>query len=452
MIDADNLPAAIQWHEGMLLAPQHFQQLSRRQEELLHYHLMLTAPFHWGIRKLKVDHGLLIDGTLRVLELEAVMPDGLIVRHTPEDDKNLETDLSPYDEEMKQKPLTIHLAVPSKRAAAASVKGMLPRFDSVEGRTVPDENTGESELSIPRLIPRISLLVTEIPPQKYTTFPLVTVGYRDETIALTDYVPPMLTIRSDSAIGEMCTSIAHKIREKAVFLSERLNSSTSMVKGSMVLETKFLIRSLISELPQFEAVVSTGVSHPYPLYLSLCALVGNVASLGMGMVPPVLPAYNHNDLRTVFENARKFVFRMVDEGILESHTAIPFGYDNGVFSLKLKQGWMSRNLTIGVKGKPGADEKDITAWIEESLIGSVSYIESMKDKRILGAERKNIETDGELVPARGVILFAVKTEPDDSSDRFIDPEETLQIFNNSDPEALRGPDEMMLYVKNTPGT
>ncbi len=451
MIDVNNLPDAIQWHEGMLLAPQHFQQLSLRQDELRHYHLMSIAPFHWGIQKLKVDQGLLIDGTLRVLELEAIMPDGLIVRHTPEHEKKLEADLSPYDEEMKQKPLTVHLAVPSKRAAAASVKGVLPRFDSVEGRSVPDKNTGESELAIPRLIPRISLLVTEIPPQKYTTFPLVKVGYRDETIALTDYVPPMLRIHSDSAIGEMCASVAHKIREKAVFLSERLNSSTAMVKGSMTLETKFLIRSLISELPHFEAVLSTGTSHPYILYLSLCALVGNVASLGMSMVPPVLPAYNHNDLRAAFENASKFIFRMVDEGILESHTVIPFDCDNGIFSLKLKQDWMTRDITVGVKGKPGAGEKDITAWVEECLIGSVSYIESMKDKRILGAERKKIEKDDELVPARGVILFAVRTEADDSSDRFIEPEETLQIFNNSDPGAVRGPDEMMLYVKNMPG-
>ena len=77
MIDAHDLPGAIQWHEGMLLAPQHFQQLSIRHEELLHYHLMMISPFHWGIRRLKIDQVLLIEGTLRVQELEAIMPDGL---------------------------------------------------------------------------------------------------------------------------------------------------------------------------------------------------------------------------------------------------------------------------------------------------------------------------------------------------------------------------------------
>jgi len=60
MIDAHDLPGAIQWHEGMLLAPQHFQQLSIRYEELLHYHLMMISPFHWGIRRLKIDQVLLL--------------------------------------------------------------------------------------------------------------------------------------------------------------------------------------------------------------------------------------------------------------------------------------------------------------------------------------------------------------------------------------------------------
>ncbi|HHC24263.1 MAG TPA: hypothetical protein ENK58_02435, partial [Desulfobacterales bacterium] len=68
----ENLPHAIQWSEGMLLAPQHFQQVNTRQEALLHYHLMTIAPFHWGIQKLEIDESLLLqDGTFRVSELEA---------------------------------------------------------------------------------------------------------------------------------------------------------------------------------------------------------------------------------------------------------------------------------------------------------------------------------------------------------------------------------------------
>ena len=75
MTRANELPAAIQWHEGMLLAPQHFQQLSLRQERLLHYHASHLAPFHYGVIRLRLDNALLLEGTIRVLELEAILPE-----------------------------------------------------------------------------------------------------------------------------------------------------------------------------------------------------------------------------------------------------------------------------------------------------------------------------------------------------------------------------------------
>jgi len=443
MRDAHNLPAAIQWHEGMLLAPQHFQQLSLRHEELFHYHLMTIAPFYWGIHRLRVDSTLLIDGTLRVLELEAVMPDGLVVSHFGQEGNGLEIDLTPYTEEMKERALTIHLVVPTKKAGIASTKGDLARYDSVEGRPVVDENTGESELSIPRLKPRLGLLVTDTPPQKYSTFPLVRVAYKNETFTMTEYIPPTLTVPTKSAIGEICSSVAHRLREKAVFLSERVRSPSSAMKGALLLETKSMIQGLVSDLPHFEAVLNTGASHPYPLYLSLCSLVGRLAGLGMGLIPPVLESYDHNDLRAAFEQAKEFIFRMIDEGILETHTPIPFGFDNGIFGLRLEEGWMTQTLVIGVRARAGMTEKDVLDWMEESLIGSSSKIESMKRKRILGASRKRIEGDKELIPVTGVVLFSVKAER-----QFIEPDELLQIFNTSDPAGKRSPAEIVLYVRN----
>ena len=45
ILPASDIPEAIQWHEGMLLAPQHFQQLAWRQETLLHYATLAASPF-----------------------------------------------------------------------------------------------------------------------------------------------------------------------------------------------------------------------------------------------------------------------------------------------------------------------------------------------------------------------------------------------------------------------
>ncbi|HEV7518390.1 MAG TPA: type VI secretion system baseplate subunit TssK, partial [Thermoanaerobaculia bacterium] len=78
-MSARELPAAIQWHEGMLLAPQHFQQMALRQEDLLGYHAAALSPYHWGVRQMEHDASLLVAGTFRLTALEAVLPDGLVV-------------------------------------------------------------------------------------------------------------------------------------------------------------------------------------------------------------------------------------------------------------------------------------------------------------------------------------------------------------------------------------
>ncbi len=449
MSDARDIPMAIQWHEGMLLAPQHFQQLSVRNEELLSYHLSGAAPFHWGIRKFKPDQTLLKEGVFRIQEIEAVMPDGLIVWHSAENREELRLDLSPYDGEMRNGQITVHLAVPAKQGGdAASLKGMLPRFDSVEGKAVADENTGESEVSIPRLIPRLSLLVTDSPSKKYSSFPLTKISYKDEMIHAGDYVPPMLQVAIGSPVWEMCDSMARRLREKAWFLSEKISAPSSPTTGPMMLESKLLIRSMVSSLPFFESVLHTGRSHPWQLYLALTGIVGSIASLGGGLVPPVLSPYNHNDIRVSFREAADYVNRVISEAITESHTPIMFRLENSVFTLDLREEWMSRHLIVGARSGKNTDEHQLTAWMKECLIGSESVIESMKIRRILGAARKKTESDGELVPLRGTVLFSVDTGIAGVEEIFIKSSEKLKIFRSSERGNEHMPIELILYVRN----
>ena len=443
MTVAPKLPDAIQWHEGMLLAPQHFQQMAARIDDLLHYQIEAAAPFHWGIKSLTIDTVLLIEGAFRVLEIEAVMPDGLVVYHAPATEGTLEVDLTPYTDEMTQKPITVYLVVPAKKEGQVSARGTLARYNSMEGRPVIDENTGESELSIPRLVPRISLLITDKPPQKYTSLPLARVSYRNETYSMTDYLAPCLNVSLKSPIGRMCSAVSRRLREKSVFLAERISSPAAALRGPMSLETKLLIHAMVSGLPEFEALLSTGRAHPYTLYLSLCTILGNLSALGAGLVPPVLAPYNHDDLFANFDETRAYIFRVIDEGILESHTAIPFDFENGVFSLRLIRAWTTPTIAIGVRGRTAMPEEEVIVWFEESLISSDINVESLKEKRIRGADREKIEGDEELVPTRGMTLYSVKTDAE-----FISPDKKLQVLNTSDPMNKRGPAEIILYVRN----
>lgn len=445
MTSAHDLPEAIQWHEGMLLGAQHFQQAARRQEALLAYQSFLIQPYFWGVRHLRLDPVLLVEGQFRVLELEAVMPDGLVITSVRHDISSQTLDLAPLKEQAADRPITVHVAVPAERGASGPVAGTLKRYDSVEGDPTTDANTGEGEMRIPRLRPRVSLIIDETPPDKYTSFPLAQVAYRDEAFSLTHYVPPQLAVARNSTLGELCSGIALRLREKAVVLAEKAKSPSIAARAPQLLETQNRVAALVSALPPFEALVNSGKAHPFPLYLALCSVVGSAARLGNAMLPPILDSYDHNSLYATFHQALRFINRVVAEGFVESFSAYPFGIADGRFAINFDPDWSDQRLILGVRAKTGTTPQESTHWVENSLIGSASRIDSMRQRRVLGPARRVFEGEDDLLPTPGVTLFAV--EPDSA---FIESEEPLLIFNPDDPQGANQPAEVVLYIRKKP--
>src|SRR5467141_2123646 len=202
-MNAHDIPDAIQWHEGLLLTPQHFQQLSSRHEALVQYSTSLVAPFCWGIRRFKHDAISLPAGKFRVDELEGVMPDGLVVSYGSDSAKGtnrLEVDLN--KDEMADQRTTIYLAVAARQTGNSN--GDANRYEPSVGGLVPDETPGGKAHEIYRLKPRLNLLVTDSLSPNYAGFPLARVVYRDSSFALCDeFIPPLLTVPAQSTAGDI---------------------------------------------------------------------------------------------------------------------------------------------------------------------------------------------------------------------------------------------------------
>jgi type VI secretion system protein ImpJ len=300
----------------MLLAPQHFQQLAVRTEALLQYHMLAAAPFHWGVRRLRVDTSLLLDGTFRVIELEAVMPDGLAVSYRDGDPIDLTVSLAGRAID-RNSSVPVHLAVPAARGAASTVGGDFGRYTSYDSAPIPDLNTGEGELVVPRLRPRLLLLAGDTPPDKYVSIPLARVSYRDERFALTEFVPPLMQVTQQDELGTACARVLKRIREKAAFLADRARAASATAKRPLVIETQLMAQNLAGGLPRAEAMLRTGVAHPYQLYLAFCDIVGHVASVGTAMIPPLVDAYDHLDCQASFASIFSYIDGVLD-GIHEA--------------------------------------------------------------------------------------------------------------------------------------
>lgn len=440
-MDAHEIPDPIQWHEGLLLTPQHFQQLTLRQETLLQYVAKTVTPFYWGVSKLKIDPSSLVSGTFRVLELEAVMPDSLVVSSGLRGDVELSVDLNPFKTQMAERPVPVHLAVPARETDSLT-KGDLPRFKSSEGRPVFNDETNEQVL-IPRLRPRLSLEVIDRPSRKFVSFPLARVEYKDEAFVLTDYIPPRLSVTPQSELGGMCLFAAKRLREKAILLADHLRGPAGSAGAGADLKNETLLRSLVAPLPMLEAMLNAGASHPYQVYLALCNVLGHLSVMGWSPLPPQLAAYDHDDLRAAFEEVLSHIATKIRQGISPSFTAHPFKYSEGIYSIEFEGEWAGKRLAIGIRGQSGMSEAEIVKWGRECLIVSRRKFRELRENRMTGARRELIERDGDLVPPRGVVLFSLNPDPE-----YVEPDEVLRIFNGSERPGSPRPSEITLYVRS----
>jgi type VI secretion system protein ImpJ len=171
-------------------------------------------------------------------------------------------------------------------------------------------------------------------------------------------------------------------------------------------------------------------------------MAGHLAALGPDLVPDK-PSYNHYDLRTTFQPIITFIEQAIHKGLTSSFSSHVFTYQDEVYSIKFEADWMHRRLAISLRGQPGVSADELIQWGESCLIGSQEHLQSMKEKRILGASRTHIKSDEDLFPPKDVVLFRITADP-----KFIEPNSVLQIFNRSTHRDAARPVEIVLHVKN----
>jgi len=348
---------------------------------------------------------------------------------------------------LKQGPVTVHAVVPVYKPGAAA-GGELARYRSVEAAPVVDENTGDNEQTLPRLRPRLSLLVGDEVPQKYVAIPLARVVHSSEAFRLADYMPPTVATASDSPLAGQCRGIGQRLREKAAFLAGRLRAPVGAIQEPMLAETRHAVQCLVADLPRLEAMLGIGAAHPFDLYLMLCGIAGEVAALGPGLVPPLFAAYDHHDILGSVRPVAEFIERMIDT-VAETHMAIRFTSHDEGFRLTLLPAWLGgHGLLIGVRLAPNQSEAEVDTWIQESAIASANHIGPLRLRRLRGVQRTRVERDDRLgvLPDRGMLLYRVTEEPS-----LVVADHPLEIIGPSLRPGVRRPAEIILYVASPAG-
>jgi type VI secretion system protein ImpJ len=441
MLSPNPLGARIQWHEGMLLSPQHFQQESSRVDNLLAWQVQAAAPFAWGVRQLKMNTALLAAGILRVTLLEAILPDGTAVAYSAQDASHgvLELDLAPHVAAMSNAAIDVHVALPVSSNMRSN--GAPVRFRSVAMAAVEDEVSEALPADVPRLLPSLSLIAGAAPSGLYTSFRLASVFKDNEVIKLGATLPPLLEVPKEGDLWERLSNFVAQLRGKAAFVAKQTAVPSSRTEDRLAyLEQRERLRNLMTGLPQVEAVMRTPSLHPYSLFLSLCSLLGPLSLLRPGGLPPVPPEYDHADPLATLNPVLTALQGALDE-ISQDYREFKFEYRHGAFEMVLQGEWMASQLVVGLRGQP---ERELIAWMEGAIVGSQSTYGSLRERRVLGAERTFIESSQELGvrASAGYTLFSVQVDV-----ALILAGEALVISNSAESAAAQRPQEIVLFVK-----
>lgn len=436
-------PLPLKWWEGMLLAPQHMQQQGLRQDMLLAYQAGLLTPCAYGLVSLQSSadaaEGVIGDGQLSILNLQAILPDGTQVAHGPGAPASLSLALGSALPATEGASARLYLALPRRHAGdVAPVSGA--RFLPVVDSAVADENSDADRIELTRLAPALSLTIGPPPGDRFVGMPILVVGFSNGAYRVRDYVPPSLLAALGERLHGLCAGLADRVRQTATGLTGLAGLSTTDWRAPLAAQAAAELRALAGALPAFEAMVQGPAQHPYRLYLGLCGLAGQAAAAAPGTLPPRFGSYDHDDPLPCFQAVADFVTGLL-AGLGGATRMVPFEPQEDGFRLTMEAAWLSAGITIGVLPGEGQSHHAAQRYMESCLIGGGKAMLDLRRRRVLGAARRKLPEAEALSLARRPDMAVYRL-----SDCPVEAGEALEIGSFQAEEAAPPPATIVLFL------
>lgn len=425
----------VQWYEGMLLCPQHFQHLSASLTTDMAYVTNNILMFAYGVDQLKIDTSALANGVIRILKMSGIFQDGMFFDFDAMKDSSLERDIK-KDLDSTSEVIKIHLAVSKYVYGENLIAGNNQRYYTDVQKNSRDTNTGANPKDICILKPKLQILLEDEIDARFIHFPLLHVKKTENNgIDIVDYIPPSVIFYTHSKVIELLRTLVTTLRNKISFFADRVGNS-SFVLGA---EIQSGLKSLISATLPLEALLKLDFVSPFLCYQYLLKTAAELAAINVEQTIPSLPKYEHENILSVFSKLVAFCEKSITY-IKQPFVTIPFEKEDRRFKLKIEKNWLMEDVFfVSIKRKFSQSDNDLLKWIDGVQIASESNIEIVRERRILGAERKVLERGENIVPPHGAVVLEIK-----SKNQYISASEHLYFVNNTDENT---PEEIVFYVK-----
>jgi type VI secretion system protein ImpJ len=416
------------WIDGLFLEPQHLQRQDRYHERLLARRLGAVVPNDWGVLDLEIDARALQAGEVRVVRLEAILPDG-----TPlsVDDANGDV-LPPRRFEgfgafggaggaNAHRPLDVYVALAQESDQVANVD--LKNDPATTARylrsksTVADVNTGTEERSVDWARLNLRILFGE---ERLERFDVLRVGQlaRATSGAVTlreQFVPPVLHIAASTFVTNGFRRVLRAMIGKQQGLaSSRRQRSATVVEFQAGDAAKFwLLHTLNGMLPAVAEVVDKPTTSAREAYGVLAQLIGQLCTFDVEGDPMEIPRFNYLELGEVFEPMFVTAIDLLERVIAERYVQIPLESREGVLVGELRDSSIFQHaFYLAVSGN--YSEAQVREHVPKlTKISSLQQIGLLLHSHVNGA-RLAVEhrPPGALPIKPGITFFRLETAGD----------------------------------------
>jgi type VI secretion system protein ImpJ len=292
----------VAWREGQFLRPQHFQQADRSLEARLRARAEMLGPYAWGLSELKIDEDLAALGKFTVVRMKGVMPDGTAF--------SIPDDLPPpppLDIPGDTRDATIYLTLPAAQEGGqefgdADVASAEIRFLVAESEVVDCFSADRGREPVELARPNLRFGVTRDQTYGRVLCGLGHVREMQGSRVLFDdrYIPPAQDIAASYPLKYGLVDILGRCEQRAEELAMRAVEATD--GGAETFGSFLLLQALNRWVQVLRHLDSLPVVHPERLFEQLASLAGEIATLvRQDRRSPMLPRYDHEDLRGCFE-------------------------------------------------------------------------------------------------------------------------------------------------------
>lgn len=317
------------WQEGMFLSPQHFQQWDRFAAAETWYRHSSQAPFAWGVSRIAFDLEALENKRLSLDGLEAVLPDGSVVRAPALDPlppaRHLDEVFTPQQTEME-----VYLALPDRRPGIpvcrlGGRKGTVESPHLAETVEAEDENSPGNAIDLTAARQNLKLMLSGENLDGYIALKLGRIKRDSEARIVLDtgYAPPALSLAAAGPVPDLLRSILEALAAKSSILADqnRQRGGGMVEFGSGNVGNFWLLHTVNSYIPLVAHLQNTPDAHPLELYRTLSQLAGSLCTFSFQLHPRDVPAYAHEGLGETFSELTRMILELLE-------TVMPSAFTN----------------------------------------------------------------------------------------------------------------------------